>query len=78
MSAAIIAVAMVGGFVVFHRVDGGEVLINPAQVTSIRNPEGRYRNLIPVGRCIIDLTDRKFIMVAEPCAEVRKMLEGLQ
>lgn len=64
------------GFVVLHRADGGQVIVNPAHVTSIRNPEGRYRQLIPVGRCVVDLTDRKFIVVLESCAEVKRLLES--
>jgi hypothetical protein len=70
------AIAMAAGLVVLHRADGGQVAINPSHVTSLRNPEGKYRQLIPMGRCVIDLTDRKFIMVLESCAEVKRLLEG--
>lgn len=69
---------MAAGLVVLHRADGGQVIINPAQVTALRNPEGKYRQLIPIGRCVIDMTDRKFIMVLESCAEVKRLLESAQ
>jgi hypothetical protein len=63
------------GLIILHRVDGGEVLINPAQITSLRNMDGKYRQLQPYGRCAIDLTDRKFVVVIESCAEVKRILE---
>lgn len=66
---------MAAGLVVLHRADGGEVVVNPMQVTSLRNPAGKYRQLQPTGNCVIDLTDRKFIMVMESCAEVKRLLE---
>lgn len=68
--------AVAVGLVVLHRVDGGEVTINPAQVTALRNPVGKYKQLAPAGNCAIDLTDRKFIMVLETCAEVKRILEN--
>jgi hypothetical protein len=74
----VIAIAA-AGFVVLHRADGGSVVINPAQVTSLRNPVGtKYRQLIPTGNCAVDLTDRKFVMVMESCAEVKRLLESVQ
>lgn len=69
---------LAAGLVVLHRADGGLVTINPAHVTSLRNPEGRYRQLQPTGNCVIDLTDRKFVMVMEPCPEVKRLLESAQ
>ena len=73
IDAIIVLVAM--ELVIFHRVDGGAVAINPTQVTSLRNPIGKYRQLAPTGNCAIDLTDRKFIMVIESCDQVRRILE---
>ena len=61
--------------IVLHRVDGGEVVINPAQVTSLRHPAGPLGKLAPHGRCLIGLTDGKFVAVIEPCAEVKRLLE---
>lgn len=69
----IYAVAL--SLIVLHRADGGEVIINPAQVTSLRRPAGPLEKLAPHGRCLIGLVDGKFVAVIEPCSEVKRLLE---
>jgi hypothetical protein len=64
--------------VVLHSVDGHEVIINPAQVTSlIAAKEGRdnelYTNEV---RCVVGMTDGKFLTVGERCDAVKQLLEG--
>lgn len=61
--------------VALHRVDGGLVFVNPAQVTSLRVVEGPLSSRYGGGRCLVGLTDRKFVVVLESCAEVRQLLE---
>lgn len=61
--------------VVLHRGDGGEVIIAPAQVTSLRAPAGALHGLAPSSRCIVWMTDGKFVGVLESCAEVKRRLE---
>jgi hypothetical protein len=73
----LIAIAT-AGLIILHRVDGGEVLINPAQITSLRNMDGKYRALQPNGNCAVDLTDRKFVVVRETCTQVKRLLESAQ
>lgn len=63
---------------VLHRVDGGEVFINPAQVTSLRLVEGALSARIGGGHCLVGLTDRKFVSVLESCAEVKRLLESMK
>lgn len=58
-----------------HRIDGGEVWVNPAQVTSLRVVEGALSARHGGGRCLVGLTDRKFVSVLESCAEVKRLLE---
>ena len=64
--------------IILHRAaDGQEVLINPPQVTSLRAPAGPLNNLVPHGaRCVVGLTDGKFVSVIETCRNVQQMLEG--
>lgn len=72
----ICAVAL--SLIVLHRADGGEVIINPAQVTSLRATAGSLGRLAPHGHCLVGLTDGKFVAVIEPCGDVKKLLEGGQ
>jgi hypothetical protein len=63
--------------IVLHRVDGGEVAVNPALVTSLRAPAGPLDRLAPAGsHCLVGLVDGKFVSVLETCPTVRKLLEG--
>lgn len=72
----ICAVAL--SLIILHRADGGEVIINPAQVTSLRATAGSLGRLAPHGHCLVGLTDGKFVAVIEPCGEIKRLLEGGQ
>jgi hypothetical protein len=63
--------------VVFHSVDGHEVAINPAQVTTMYAAKDDQENKLFVDsvRCVIGLTDGKFVTVAENCNVVKRLLE---
>lgn len=60
--------------IVLHRADGGEVVVNGEQVTSLRSTAG-VGHLVD-GHCVIGLTDGRFVAVLEPCGAVRQQLEG--
>jgi uncharacterized protein YlzI (FlbEa/FlbD family) len=66
--------------IVLHRVDGGEVEVNPAHVTSLHatSEAAGKQNKLFVGHvhCVIWLTDGRQLSVLESCAEVRRKLEG--
>ena len=65
--------------VLLHRVDGGEVLINPDQITSVHaRPGGASSNkhLAEQAHCALWLTDGKMVAVLEACPRVRQLLEG--
>jgi hypothetical protein len=64
-------------FIVLHTVDGREVTVSPAQVTSLQAAKETTPNSLVAEavRCIVNLTDGKFITVAEKCSEVRRLLE---
>ena len=58
-------------FVELHRPGGQAIYINPAEVTSIRQPTvpGHFSNGT---NCLIYLTNRNFITVTETCSDVIK------
>ncbi|QIG93825.1 MULTISPECIES: hypothetical protein [Bradyrhizobium] len=61
----------------FHGPDGYPVEINPDQVTSLRGArEGDQQSKFFTSevRCMIGLTDGKFVSVSESCEEVRSKL----
>jgi uncharacterized protein YlzI (FlbEa/FlbD family) len=65
--------------IVLHTIDGREIAINPALVTSMQ--EARPNNADDkafVGglRCMVNLTDGKFVTVVETCEAVRQKMEG--
>lgn len=63
--------------VILHRVDGGEVIVNRNQVTSLRSTPGSLKGQMPPPtNCLVGLTDGKFVAVTESCAEVKQLLEG--
>jgi hypothetical protein len=61
--------------VLLHRVDGGEVFVNPKLVTSLHAAAGP-RNKLVTGEagCIIWMSDGKFLSVLERCEAVRGLL----
>lgn len=63
--------------IVLHYPDGQPVEINPAQVTSTRGPvaSGQQTHFSTKVKCMVNLTDGKFVAVVETCAEVRALLE---
>ncbi|UPT99195.1 hypothetical protein J4G48_0014585 [Bradyrhizobium barranii subsp. apii] len=69
-----------GLFVVLHTVDGGEVAINPPQVTSLRAARDNAESKHFTGgvRCMVSLSDGKFVTVIEACDAVRHKLQGAQ
>jgi hypothetical protein len=68
-------VLVLAGLLVLHRSDGGEVIVAPAQVTSLRTPAGPLGGITPHGHCIVNLTDGRFVAVLESCREAQRRLE---
>lgn len=63
-------------------VDGIHVAINPAQVTRLHPSreaeQGRPSDLVAPGiRCVISLTDGKFVSVVEDCDSIRRRIEAI-
>ena len=64
--------------IVLHTVDGREVTIAPDQVTQLTASKDGTPNkmLVEAGKCVIGLTDGRFVTVAERCSAVRQLLEN--
>lgn len=75
-AAAYRAVVLSALLVVLHRSDGGSVIVNAEQITSLRSPAGKLGKLAPSGHCIVGMTDAKFIAVLEACAAIKKQIES--
>ena len=63
--------------IVLHGVDMHEVMINPEQVTSLRQARQTEHNKLFTheAQCMIGLTDGKFVAVVESCKAVRELVE---
>lgn len=74
MLALVVAVSMI----VLHTVDGHQVSINPALVTSLHAAKADQPNKLytEAVRCVVGLADGKLVSVAEDCDTVQRMIEG--
>ena len=63
--------------IALHRLDGGELFVNPAQIAFVAEPRKKpdTTTLNPATRCVVFMTDRHFINVLETCAAVKQLLE---
>jgi hypothetical protein len=63
--------------VLLHRVDGAEIIINPAHVVALHSAAPGQPNRFVVGsaRCAVGLTSGKLVSVLEPCDAVQRLLE---
>lgn len=69
---------VVAAFIVLHLIDGRTVAINPEQVTRLseaREGTDEGKQLAEGVRCIVFLTDGKYVSVAETCKEVQHLME---
>src|SRR5215831_2496437 len=69
---------LLSGLIALHTVDGRLVLVNPAQITQVREPlpeSNTGRQLTTGVQCVITLTDRSFAAVREDCAKVYRAAE---
>ena len=58
-----------------HGLDGREVYVNSEQVISMAMP-GDSKLFVEGVRCVITLTDGKFITVKETCSQVQALMAG--
>ena len=77
MSGTALAAAL--SLVLLHRVDGGEVVVAPAHITSMHSkaPANAQNKLVtPEARCIVWLADGKQLIVLEACETVKRLMEA--
>jgi len=73
-----VAIEIALALIVLHTVDGRGIIINPSQITSMReahDDDDPHRAFTAKVRCMVNMTDGKFVTVIEECETVRKMLE---
>jgi hypothetical protein len=63
--------------IILHSIQGHEVTISPDQVTNLRasRPDKPNTLFTEQARCVVSLTDGKFVTVKETCAEIRLLIE---
>lgn len=60
--------------VILHTASGTVIGVNMNEITSMRNPEPGQPNFTKDARCLINLTDGKYVTVRETCEEVRQIM----
>lgn len=60
-----------------HGTAGQVIELNPRTIVTARRP-ARADHFAPGTQCLITTADGKSVMVVEPCATVRKLLEGVK
>jgi uncharacterized protein YlzI (FlbEa/FlbD family) len=65
------------GLIELHGPHGQIIYVNPAEITSIREPRSLHlHRFVPGTQCVITVTNGSLIAVNESCAEVRNRAEG--
>jgi hypothetical protein len=59
--------------VILHSATGVEIDVNTDTITNMRGPDG-HKHLTPNVRCLINMSDGKFVTVKETCEEVRRIM----
>ena len=62
--------------IILHSATGTEIDLNTKAITNLRNPEPSNPNFTPNVKCLVNMSDGKFVTVTETCAEVRKLMEA--
>jgi len=61
--------------ILLHGPDGHEVRINPAEITSLRNPAAASDGLLHEKvKCVVATADGKYVSVVETCEEIQRLL----
>ena len=66
---------ILAALIVLHSATGVQIDINPNEITNLRRPEPSNPNFTPEVKCMINLTDGKFVTVRETCEEVRRAID---
>jgi hypothetical protein len=77
---ALVLVAELTTLLLLHSVDGREIDVNPAEITSLSearasgDPKKQFTDNV---RCVIFLTDGRYLTVDEECHQIRGMIRGM-
>ena len=61
--------------VILHSATGVEIEVNSATITNMRNPEPGNKLFTQNVKCLINMSDGKFVTVKETCEQVRTIME---
>ena len=62
--------------IVLHSAGGIAIDVNTDQITHLRNPEPSNPSFTRDVKCMVNLSDGKFVTVTETCMEVRRIMES--
>ena len=62
--------------IILHSATGVEIDVNTATITNMRSPEPGNKNFTSDVRCLINMSDGKFVTVRETCEEVRRVMDA--
>ena len=60
--------------IILHSATGVEIDLNEKLITNMRGPEVGNRLFTDNVKCLINMSDGKFITVRETCEEVRRLI----
>lgn len=65
--------------IVLHSVEGIEIDVNPKEITSMRaGKAGEGGHLTEGVRCLVNLSDGKFVSVVETCERIRSLIKEME
>lgn len=74
MIAAALLIQVTVGFTELHGPEGQVMRVNPAKITTLREPaRGDLRHFAPTVHCIVVTVNGKFLAVRETCEQVDKL-----
>ena len=62
--------------IILHSGTGTVIDLNTETITNLRNPEPNNPAFTSNVKCMINMTDGKFVTVMESCKEVRQIMEN--
>ena len=67
---------IVATLLLLHGADGRDTWVAPDQITSLRGPGAERLGHYPEhAKCLVGLTDGKFIVTLETCDQIKEMVE---
>ena len=61
--------------ILVHAPDGREIEVNPKEISSLRNRQDADGHFAPNVKCVLSMTNGKFIATMEDCKTIVEMVE---